>query len=165
MIVRWYQILADITLNLVSYCTFWFSKCRSLSKLRHIKQEAEYLFCTGRNWMRIIISSIICHVKWYQRFPDITLNLVRYLYLLIINMPFVIKIVTYKMRNWVFILHRKKCYTHNYIRHHLPRQKISRYHAQSRQLLVPFDHQYPFFVKILANRTSSWVFIFCIGGN
>ena len=43
-----------------------------------------------------------------------------------------VQILAYKPRSWVFILHRKKCYTHNYIKHHLPRQiipDIRRYRA------------------------------------
>ena len=114
--------------------------------------------------MHFIKSSIICHVIWYQILPDITwtLHLVSCVYLLIINMPFVIKILAYKTSSSVFILHRTKCYTHNYIKHHLPRQMIpdiSRYHALSRQLLVPFDYNLPFNFKIVAYKTSSWVFI------
>ena len=62
-----------------------------LSKFWHIKRVAGYLFCTGRNVTRIIISSISCHVRWCQIFPDITLNLVSYLYLLISNIHFLSK--------------------------------------------------------------------------
>ena len=122
----------------------------------------ELFFLTGCNLCHFIISNIICHVRWYQILSDITLNLFSSLYLLIINMPFVIKILAYKTSSSVFILHRTKCYTHNYIKHHLPRQMIpdiSRYHALSRQLLVPFDYNLPFNFKIVAYKTSSWVFI------
>ena len=86
--VRWYQIFPDITLNLVSYLYLLINNIHFLSKSWHIKRVAGYLFCTVRNVTRIIISSIICHVRWYQIFPDITLNLVSYLYLLIINIHF-----------------------------------------------------------------------------
>ena len=57
-----------------------------MPKFWHIKRIGGYLFCTGRNVMHIIISSIICHVRLYQRFADIRLNLVSYF--LIINLPF-----------------------------------------------------------------------------
>ena len=74
--------------------------------------------------MHIIISSIIYHVILYQILADILLNHVSFLYLLIINIPFNFKIMSYKTSSRVFILHKKKCYTHNYIKHHLPRQMI-----------------------------------------
>ena len=94
---RYLQISNLILYLLIIYIPF-------LSKFWDIKRVAEYLFCTGRNGIRIIISSIICHVRWYQIFPDITLHLVSYLYLLIINLPFNFKIVAYKTSTWVFIL-------------------------------------------------------------
>ena len=102
------------------------------SKFWNIKRVSGYLFCTERNDTCIIISSIICRVRWYQIFPDITLNLVSYLYLLIINIRFLSKSWHIKRVAGYINLHRKKCYTHNYIKHHLPRQMIldiSSYHA------------------------------------
>ena len=77
--VRWYKIFPDITLNLVSYLYLLIINIPFLSKFWNIKRVAGYLFCTGRNVTRIIISSIIRHVRWYQIFPDITFNLVSYL--------------------------------------------------------------------------------------
>ena len=91
MHTRSYQIFPDITLNLLSYMLLLIINIPFLSKFWHIKRVAGYLFCTGRNATHIIISSIICHVRWYQIFPDITLNLVSYLYLLIINIHFLSK--------------------------------------------------------------------------
>ena len=46
--------------------TFWLSMYRLLSKLWHVKRRLGYLFCTENNVIHIIISSIICHVRWYQ---------------------------------------------------------------------------------------------------
>ena len=89
--VKWYKIFPDITLNLVSYLYLLIINIPLLSKFWNIKQVAWYSFCKGRNVTRIIISSIICHVRWYQIFPDITLNLVSYLYLLIFNIPLLSK--------------------------------------------------------------------------
>ena len=105
-------------------CTFWLSKCRLLTEYKHIKRVDGYLFCTRRNVIHIIISNIICHVRWYQIFADIMLNLVSHLYLLIFIILLFVEILAYKTSSWVFILHRKKCCTHNYIKHHLPRQMI-----------------------------------------
>ena len=134
-------------------CTFWLSICRLLSKFLHIKRVAGNLFCTGRHFIDIIISSIISNVRWYQIFADITLNLVSYLYLLIINVSFVVGILAYKTSSSVFVMHWNKMYLHNYIKHHLPGQMIPdicRYRAKSRHILVPFDFHYDLFVKILA---------------
>ena len=64
-------------------------------------------------------------------------------------------------------MHRKKCYTHNYIKHHLPCQiipDICRYHAQSRRLLVPFDYLYTVF-SILWHMKRIAGNSFCTGGN
>ena len=70
--------------------------------------------------------------------------------------------MAYKTSSWVLIFHEKKCYTHNYIKHHLPRQIIPdscRYQAQSRQLLIPFNYQYIVFSKILAyNQEAGYLF-------
>ena len=88
------QMIPDITLNLAT-CTFWLS-LNLLSKFAHRKRVHGYLFSTGSYLMHFNISSIICHVRWYQMCPDITLHLVSYLYLLIINLPFNFKIVAYK---------------------------------------------------------------------
>ena len=141
---RYFQISRLIS---SATCTFWFSLCLYLSKLRHIERVTRYLSCTGRYVKHIIILSIICHVRWNQVFADITLNLFIYLYLLISNIPLFVNILAYKTSSLVFLLHRKKCNTHNYIKHHLPRQMIPdicRYPAKSRQILVPFDFHYAF---------------------
>ena len=130
--VRWNQKFPDITLDLVRYLYLLIIIIPFLSKLWHIKRVAGYLFCTGRIGMHIIISSIICHVRWYQIFPDTMLNFVSYLYLFAYQYTVFVKIRAYKTSNWVFILPRKKCYTYHYIKHHFPRQMIpdiSRYHA------------------------------------
>ena len=89
--VRWYQIFPDIRLNLVSYLYLLNINFHFLSKSWHIKRVAGYLFCTGRNVTCIIISSIMFHVRWYQILPDITLIIVSYLYLFIINILFLPK--------------------------------------------------------------------------
>ena len=113
--------------------------------------------------MRIIISSIICHVRLYKVLADITLNHVSYLYLLIINIPYNFKIVSYKTSSCVFFLHMKKCYTHNHIKHYLPRQIIPdilgiTLHFVSYLYLLIINIRF-FCVKIVAYKTSSWVFI------
>ena len=73
------------------------------------------------------------------------------------------KILEYKTSNCVFNLHKKKCYTHHYNKHHLLRHiipEICRYQALSRQLLVLFDYQYTVFSpQSMAYKKSSWVFI------
>ena len=102
--VRWYQMFPDITFHLVSYLYLLIIIIPFLSKFAHIKRVAGYYFCTGSNLMYFIISSIIYHVRWYQKYPDIKLKLVSNLYLLIINLPFNFKIVAYKTSSWVFIL-------------------------------------------------------------
>ena len=94
----------NIRLNLVIYLYL----SRLISKLCHIKRVAGYLFCTGRIGMHIIVSSIICHVRWYQIFPDITLHLVSYLYLLIINLSFYFKIVANKTSTCIANQHQKQ---------------------------------------------------------
>ena len=79
-----YQTLADITLNLFSYFNVPFDHQYNgfcFFKILAYNRVAGYLFCTERTIIHIIISSIICHVRFYQIFPDITLNLVTYLYL------------------------------------------------------------------------------------
>ena len=68
--------------------TFWLSICRLLSKFWHIKRVAGYIFCTGKNGMSIVISSISCQVRWHQILPDVTLHLVSCVYILIINIRF-----------------------------------------------------------------------------
>ena len=81
------------------------------------------------------------------------------MYLLIINMSFVAKILAYKTSSWVFILHRKKCNTHNNMKHHLPRQMIPDITFNFVSYLYLFDYLYPVFDKILGYKTSSWAFI------
>ena len=105
--VRWNQKFPDITLDLVRYLYLLIIIIHFLSKLWYIKRVAGYLFWTECNLMPFMLSSIICHVWLYQIWADITLNLFSYLYLSIINMPFVIKILVYKTSSWLFILHRK----------------------------------------------------------
>ena len=136
--VRLHQTFPDtcITLNLVSYFTFWLSIYTWVfsSKFWHIKFLAGYLFGTERNVIHMIISSFIYHVRSYQIFSDIALNLVSYMYVLIINIPVFFQTLTYKTSIWVFIWHRKKCYTHNCIMHHLSLQmapNICRYHSSA----------------------------------
>ena len=109
---RYLQISSLILYLLINNIPFF--KIKILAN----KRVAAYSFL--RNVTHINISSIICHARWYQIFPDITLNLVSYLYLLFINIFFV-KIRAYKTSNWVFILQRKKLYEHNYIKYHLQR--------------------------------------------
>ena len=99
-------------------------------KFANIKRVARYLFCKGSNLTHFIVSSIICHVRWYQIFPEITLNFVSYFF--DYQNTVYVKILGYKTSSWVFILHRKKWNAHIHIRHHLPRQiiqDISRYQA------------------------------------
>ena len=135
MHTRSYQIFLDITLYLVNYLYLLIIDMRFFpKKFWHIKQEAGYLFYTGKTIVHIIISRIICLVRWYQIFADITLNLVSYLYLLIINMSFVVNILVYKTSSWVFILHRKKFFIHTIISRinchvSLYQIYICRYHA------------------------------------
>ena len=86
---------------------------------------------------------------------------------LLVSLPFNFKIVAYKTSSWVFILHRKNWNAHNYIKHHLPRQMIpdiSRYHASSRQLLVPFDYQYTILSKFWDIKRVA-EYLFCTGRN
>ena len=64
-----------------------------------------YLFYTGRNFVHIIISSIICHARLYQVFAHITLNIISYLYLLIINIPFFPKLLM-----WLSVMSANICY-------------------------------------------------------
>ena len=81
--IRLYQILSDITLNHVSYVYLYLLIIHS--KLCHTKWVAEYLFGTVRNVIHTIMSNITSHVRLQQIFAEITLNLVSYLYLFIIN--------------------------------------------------------------------------------
>ena len=124
--------------------------------------------------MHFIISDIICHVRWYQIFPDITLNFVSYLYLFDYQYTVFVKIRAYKTSNWVFILHGTKCYTHNYIKHHLPRQMISIICHVSWYQIFPdttlnfvsytyhFEYQHTVIVKF-AHIKRVAVYIFCTG--
>ena len=72
-----------------------------------------------------IIGNYVTHTRSatsdYTRYLQISSFI---LYLLIINIPFNFKIMSYKTSSRVFIWHKKKCYTHDYIKHHLPRQMI-----------------------------------------
>ena len=85
--VRLYKIFPDITLNVVGYVYLLIINIPFSWKCWHVKRVAGYLFRTRRNVLHIIISSITCKARLYKIFPDITLNLVSYLYLLIINIP------------------------------------------------------------------------------
>ena len=105
-------------------CTFWLSIYCFFIKFWNIKLVTGYLFCTGRNVVHIIISSIVGYVGLYQRFAVITLHLVSYLYLLIIIISYFPKILIFKS-SILLLMHRKKCYTNYNIEHHLPRQIIS----------------------------------------
>ena len=64
---------------------------RLISSVTCIFWWSNYLFPqnsgTRENVIHKIISSIICHVRLYQIFAEITPNLVIYLYLLIFNIP------------------------------------------------------------------------------
>ena len=135
MHTRLYQTLADITLNLVSYFNVPFDLQYNgvlFPKFWHIKGVAGYLFCTERTIINIIISSIICHVRFYQIFPDITLHLVSYLYLwLSINRFFpkfwhIKRVARYSFFTGRIIIH---IIVSNIICHVRFYQIFSRYHA------------------------------------
>ena len=128
----------------------------------HFIQVAAYLFCTGRNVIHIIISSIIFHVIWHQIFSiSRFISSAACTFWLSISV-FLVKIVAYKTSSWVFILHRKEFNALHYIKHHLPHQMIpdvSRYHVTSRQLFVPFWLSISFFCQKSCIFNSSLVFI------
>ena len=120
--------------------------------------------------MHIIISSIVFHVRWSQKFPDITLDLVRYLYLLIIIIPFLSKlwhikrVARYLIRTGSnlmhFIISSIICHVRWY-------QMFFKYHVLFQQLLVPFDYQYhiSFFMTIIAHIKQVARFLFCTRRN
>ena len=82
--------ILDVTFHFVSYLYLLIINIRFLggSKLWHIKRVSGYIFCTRKNGMSIVISSISCQVRWHQILPDVTLHLVSCVYILIINIRF-----------------------------------------------------------------------------
>ena len=82
--------------------------------------------------MHIFMRSNICHVRLYQIFPDITLILVSYFYLLINHIPFSPKILTNNTSTWVFIVQKKRCSSHHHIKQDLAVSDYTRYFQISR---------------------------------
>ena len=112
--------------------------------------------------MHIFMRSNICHVRLYQIFPDITLILVSYFYLLINHIPFSPKILTNNTSTWVFILQKKRCSSHHHIKQDLAVSDYTRYFQISRlissatcicSLLHVSIYQF-FFFKSMAYYTS-----------
>ena len=121
--------LCFLCLYYLSLCVFIFCliNCckKKTKKKKNIKIAENYV-------MHIFMRSNICHVRLYQIFPDITLILVSYFYLLINHIPFSPKILTNNTSTWVFILQKKRCSSHHHIKQDLAVSDYTRYFQISR---------------------------------